>query len=118
MGHRADHGTVLRRSVHAVSPVVDTILVVAMTVILAATLYVAVSGIFAPISVVSLVEDLRLTEPMTDLGYAADGAVYVSSGRPAIGAGDRVLLDTARHPAHFDVMTSDETAVLFRGCLV
>jgi len=118
MGHRADHGTVLRRSVHAVSPVVGKILVVAMTVILAATLYVAVSGIFAPISVVSLVEDLLLTERMADLGYAADGAVYVSSGRPAIGAGDRVLLDTALYPAHFDVLIPDETSVLFRGCLV
>jgi len=86
MGHRADHGTVLRRSVRAVSPVVGTILVVAMPVILAATLYVAVSGIFAPISVLSLVEDLPLMEPMTDLGYAADGpstsrAVGPRSGR-------------------------------------
>ncbi len=70
------------------------------------------------LSVVSLVGDLLLTEPMTDLGYAADGAVYVSSGGYAIGAGDRVLLDTARYPAHFDVMTSDETSVLFRGYLV
>ncbi|MGQ0796266.1 MAG: archaellin/type IV pilin N-terminal domain-containing protein [Methanobacteriota archaeon] len=49
MGPRPDSRTDLRRSAHAVSPVVGTILLVAMTVILAATLYVALSGVLAPI---------------------------------------------------------------------
>ena len=141
---------------HGISPVVGTILVVAMTVILAATLYVAVSGILTPIpsapramgiaiakstdgtnwtlavvwappglspdvvrlSVVSVAGDLVLAKPLADLGYGVDGAVYVPSDGPAIGAGDRVLLDTARYPNYFDVMISDETSVLFRGYLV
>lgn len=144
---------VIRHDLDGVSPVIATILLVAITVVLAAVLYAMISGLLMPVptgpqimgvsvgktgdgknwtlDIVSTPSGLtpatvhlKLIAPggqtaayktFSALNWVVDGAAYLGNGT-SIRAGDRLLVDTVRYPANYQVLISS-TTVLYTGTL-
>src|SRR5713101_5201495 len=111
----------LRYDRDAVSAVIATILLVAITVVLAAVLYIMVSGLISPTNngpqimgvVVSKTTDGKnwtsiVYKTFSALNWVADGASYTGSGM-SIRAGDQLFVDVARFPLNYQVMISAST---------
>src|SRR6266540_3917046 len=117
----------------AVSPVIATILLVAITVVLAGVLYIMLSGLLIPgqsgpramgvtltksgdgknwtLTVVSTPPGLTQSEARLTI-FAPNGSVFVGTGS-TVAVGDRVLVDTARYGTRYEVQIADATSVLY-----
>ncbi len=117
--------SIIRKDEAAVSPVIATILMVAITVVLAAVLYVMVSvpsGLTVTGTKLTVITGGGATslaaKAFGSLVYATDHAGYVQAvSGSAVGVGDRLLLSRTSFPTGYTYQISDGTSILASGTL-
>src|SRR6266581_3010463 len=107
--------SIIRKDEEAVSPVIATILMVAITVVLAAVLYVMVSGLITGPGSTPTAMGVS-TQPSSD-GTNGCSLAKVSSTATAIQAGDRIWCKTTWYVSGTTYQYSDGTNILATGKL-
>ncbi len=113
--------SIIRKDEAAVSPVIATILMVAITVVLAAVLYVMVSGLITGPG--GTPQAMGGSANLTATAFASLGAANgcslskVTTTATAIQVGDRVLCKTSWYVSGSQYQISDGTTLLATGKL-